>query len=53
MQVSELASSWMLTTYLDETLRISRDDTGRVFVMMKDDPLLASEFEDQDLATLS
>jgi len=47
VQVSELASSWMLTTYLDETVRISRDESGRLFVMMKDfekdDPLFASE----------
>ncbi|EFJ52992.1 hypothetical protein VOLCADRAFT_46017, partial [Volvox carteri f. nagariensis] len=33
--VSEAASLWMLTTYLDDTLRISRDDEGRVFVMLK------------------
>ncbi|GFR42709.1 hypothetical protein Agub_g3632 [Astrephomene gubernaculifera] len=34
--VSDAASLWMLTTYLDDTLRISRDDEGRVFVMLKD-----------------
>jgi len=46
-QVNELASSWMLTTYLDESLRVSRDDAGRVFVMMKDlDSLLASELDE-------
>jgi hypothetical protein len=27
---------WMLTTYLDDTLRVSRDDKGGVFVMLKD-----------------
>ena len=44
-QASELGAAWMLSTYLDETLRISRDDAGRVFVLMKDDPLLASELQ--------
>ncbi|KAG2493005.1 hypothetical protein HYH03_008669 [Edaphochlamys debaryana] len=34
--VTEATSLWMLTTYLDDTLRISRDDEGRVFVMLKD-----------------
>ncbi|GIL78999.1 hypothetical protein Vretifemale_8406, partial [Volvox reticuliferus] len=34
--VQDVASLWMLTTYLDDTLRISRDDEGRVFVMLKD-----------------
>ncbi|GIL63818.1 hypothetical protein Vafri_17794 [Volvox africanus] len=32
----DVTSLWMLTTYLDDTLRISRDDEGRVFVMLKD-----------------
>lgn len=32
----ESPALWMLTTYLDESLRISRDDSGRVFVMLKD-----------------
>ena len=36
MQPSDLNSMWMLTTYLDDTLRISRDDSGRVFVMLRD-----------------
>eukprot|EP00198_Chlamydomonas_reinhardtii_P009631 XP_001698968.1 plastid lipid associated protein [Chlamydomonas reinhardtii] len=34
--LSSAASLWMLTTYLDDNLRISRDDEGRVFVMLKD-----------------
>ncbi|KXZ51877.1 hypothetical protein GPECTOR_11g312 [Gonium pectorale] len=34
--VSDAASVWMLTTYLDDNLRISRDDDGRVFIMLKD-----------------
>ncbi|KAK8612436.1 hypothetical protein V6N13_092552 [Hibiscus sabdariffa] len=29
------AESWLLTTYLDEDLRISREDAGRVFVLIK------------------
>jgi hypothetical protein len=33
---NELTSMWMLTTYLDDTLRVSRDDSGRVFVLLKD-----------------
>lgn len=35
----------MLTTYLDDTLRISRDDTGHVFVMLKDTSLYRVEME--------
>lgn len=27
---------WMLTTYLDDTIRISRDDAGSMFVMLRD-----------------
>ncbi|XP_022716168.1 plastid-lipid-associated protein, chloroplastic-like [Durio zibethinus] len=30
------AESWLLTTYLDEELRISRGDAGSVFVLIKD-----------------
>lgn len=30
------AQSWLLTTYLDEELRISRGDAGSVFVLIKD-----------------
>eukprot|EP00198_Chlamydomonas_reinhardtii_P009628 XP_001698965.1 plastid lipid associated protein [Chlamydomonas reinhardtii] len=46
--MSSAASLWMLTTYLDDNLRISRDDEGRVFVMLKDvamsqDPAEASQ----------
>lgn len=33
--VASATSLWMLTTYLDDTLRVSRDDEGRVFVMLK------------------
>ncbi|KAL6762802.1 hypothetical protein V8C86DRAFT_2511085 [Haematococcus lacustris] len=35
-QVGEATSLWMLTTYLDDSLRISRDDNGAVFVMLKE-----------------
>ncbi|KAG9455099.1 hypothetical protein H6P81_008003 [Aristolochia fimbriata] len=35
------AQSWLLTTYLDEELRISRGDAGSVFVLVKEgSPLL-------------
>lgn len=35
------AESWLLTTYLDEELRISRGDGGSVFVLLKEgSPLL-------------
>ncbi|XP_062161808.1 plastid-lipid-associated protein, chloroplastic-like [Alnus glutinosa] len=35
------AESWLLTTYLDEELRISRGDAGSVFVLIKEgSPLL-------------
>uniref|UniRef100_A0A7N2LTZ7 Plastid lipid-associated protein/fibrillin conserved domain-containing protein n=1 Tax=Quercus lobata TaxID=97700 RepID=A0A7N2LTZ7_QUELO len=30
------AESWLLTTYLDEELRISREDGGSVFVLIKE-----------------
>ena len=43
--MNEAASLWMLTTYLDDTLRISRDDSGCVFVMLKDVSLYSSELE--------
>ena len=37
------AESWLLTTYLDEELRISRGDPGSVFVFIKEgSPLLSS-----------
>eukprot|EP00798_Chlamydomonas_sp_ICE-L_P031975 gene31975-33901_t len=36
IEPNAMTSLWMLTTYLDDTLRISRDDSGRVFVMLKD-----------------
>lgn len=37
------AQSWLLTTYLDEELRISRGDGGSVFVLIKEgSPLLSS-----------
>ncbi|CAI0467700.1 unnamed protein product [Linum tenue] len=36
------AESWLLTTYLDQDLRISRGDAGSVFVLLKEgSPLLA------------
>lgn len=33
---SEQLSMWMTTTYLDGGLRVSRDDAGKVYVMLKD-----------------
>lgn len=39
--LSQNAESWLLTTYLDEELRISRGDAGSVFVFIKEgSPLL-------------
>jgi hypothetical protein len=32
----EAKALWMLTTYLDGTLRISRDDAGATYIMLKD-----------------
>lgn len=41
--LSQNAESWLLTTYLDEELRISRGDRGSVFVFIKEgSPLLSS-----------
>ncbi|KAL3689364.1 hypothetical protein R1sor_015673 [Riccia sorocarpa] len=38
---SERTQSWLLTTYLDEDLRISRGDGGSIFVLLKEgSPLL-------------
>ncbi|CAM8893576.1 unnamed protein product [Rhodiola kirilowii] len=38
---SSNAESWLLTTYLDEDLRISRGDAGSIFVLLKEgSPLL-------------
>lgn len=40
---NEKASSWLLTTYLDEDLRIARGDGGGVFVLVKEgSPLVSS-----------
>ncbi|KAK3036972.1 hypothetical protein RJ639_030937 [Escallonia herrerae] len=36
------AESWLLTTYLDEELRISRGDAGSVFVLIKEGSSLLS-----------
>lgn len=36
MGAAEAASLWMLTTYLDDSLRVSRDDAGKVFVLIKE-----------------
>ncbi|KAB5560357.1 hypothetical protein DKX38_005314 [Salix brachista] len=37
------AESWLLTTYLDDDLRISRGDAGSIFVLIKEgSPLLTS-----------
>jgi hypothetical protein len=38
----------MLTTYLDDTLRISRDDSGHVYVMLKDTSLYRVEMEQSE-----
>ncbi|KAL9236957.1 hypothetical protein vseg_011561 [Gypsophila vaccaria] len=39
--LSQNAESWLLTTYLDQELRISRGDAGSVFVLIKEgSPLL-------------
>lgn len=38
---ADKAQSWLLTTYLDEDLRISRGDGGSLFVLIKEgSPLL-------------
>ncbi|XP_059285788.1 light-induced protein, chloroplastic [Lycium ferocissimum] len=40
---TDSAQSWLLTTYLDDELRISRGDAGSVFVLIKEgSPLLKS-----------
>ena len=39
------AESWLLTTYLDQDLRISRGDAGSVFVLIKDGSPLLSKSE--------
>lgn len=40
---TDKAQSWLLTTYLDEDLRISRGDGGSIFVLLKEgSPLLSS-----------
>lgn len=40
---SSNAESWLLTTYLDNELRISRGDGGSIFVLIKEgSPLLTS-----------
>ncbi|KAK9715024.1 hypothetical protein RND81_06G137400 [Saponaria officinalis] len=40
--LSQNAQSWLLTTYLDQELRISRGDGGSVFVLIKEgSPLLS------------
>ncbi|KAL2931255.1 Plastid-lipid-associated protein chloroplastic [Bienertia sinuspersici] len=38
--ISQNAESWLLTTYLDQELRISRGDAGSVFVFLKEGSLL-------------
>ncbi|XP_009398685.2 probable plastid-lipid-associated protein 2, chloroplastic [Musa acuminata AAA Group] len=35
ISINNSLQSWLLTTYLDEELRISRDDAGSVFVLTK------------------
>ena len=32
------ASTWLLNTYLDDTLRVTRGDAGGVYVLVKDPP---------------
>ncbi|KAJ7513704.1 hypothetical protein O6H91_23G011400 [Diphasiastrum complanatum] len=39
---AENARSWLLTTYLDEDLRISRGDGGSVFILIKEGSSLGS-----------
>ncbi|XP_073017457.1 light-induced protein, chloroplastic-like [Primulina eburnea] len=39
---SSTAESWLLTTYLDSELRISRGDGGGIFVLIKEGSLLLS-----------
>ena len=41
-QISQNAESWLLTTYLDQELRISRGDAGSVFVFIKEGSSLLS-----------
>ncbi len=36
LQPTEASCSYMLTTYLDETLRVTRDEDGHVYVMLRD-----------------
>jgi len=33
---ADATSVWMLTTYLDDTLRVTRDDGGKVYVLLKE-----------------
>ncbi|XP_076945493.1 light-induced protein, chloroplastic-like [Bidens hawaiensis] len=40
--ISEDVESWLLTTYLDEDVRISRGDGGKVFVLFKEGSSLLS-----------
>jgi hypothetical protein len=35
---SKRAETWLLTTYLDDSLRISRGDSGSIFVLTKEAP---------------
>ena len=37
--------SWLLTTYLDEELRISREDGGGVFILIKEGSSLLTTWE--------
>lgn len=42
---SSNAESWLLTTYLDHELRVSRGDGGSIFVLIKEgSPLLSIDF---------
>lgn len=40
--IYEDVESWLLTTYLDEDVRISRGDGGKVFVLFKEGSSLLS-----------
>lgn len=40
---NESVQSWLVTTYLDQDLRISRGDNGTVFVFLKDASLLMEQ----------
>ena len=36
MPASSSTASWLVTTYLDETLRVARDDSGGIHLLLKE-----------------